>query len=109
LYAIALESLILIENDREELTYRLRTRIAHLLGGENYSKRGKIAKQVRDLYTIRSRIVHSDKYQVTDADLNLIRYITKASILRILNDEPFSSMTSIQQLVEWFDKKILSG
>jgi hypothetical protein len=49
LYAIALESLILLENDREELTYRLRTRVAHLLG-KNFEAREKISKQVRDLY-----------------------------------------------------------
>ena len=35
LYAISLESLILLENDKEELTYRLRTRVAHLLGKDS--------------------------------------------------------------------------
>jgi len=108
LYAIALESLILIENDREELTYRLRTRIAHLMG-KDYLTREKISKQVKDLYITRSKIVHSGKYQVTDADLNLMRFITKNCILRILTDEPFDSMRSKEQIVEWYAKQILSA
>ncbi|HEY62512.1 MAG TPA: hypothetical protein G4N95_07665 [Anaerolineae bacterium] len=108
LYAIALESLILIENDKEELTYHLRTRVAHLLGKDILGKK-KIVKQVRDLYIIRSKIVHSGKYQVTDADLNLIRFITKSCILCILTDEPFYSMKNQEQLVKWFDEKILSA
>src|SRR5215216_3884223 len=73
LYAISLESLVLLENEKEELGYRLRTRVAHLLGID-LDGRKKISKRVRDLYDVRSKIVHSGSYQVTDADLSLIRF-----------------------------------
>ena len=107
LYAISLESLVLLDNEKEELTYRLRTRVAHLLG-KDLENRKKISAKVRDLYEIRSKIVHSGWFQVTDADLSLMRLYSKGCILHILNDEPFSSMNSINSLVEWFNERILS-
>lgn len=107
LYAISLESLVLLENDKVELAYRLRTRVAHLLG-KNYESRQKISNKVRELYEIRSKIVHSGYYQVTDADLSLIRSYSKSCILHILNDRPFSSMKNVDSLVQWFNKKVLS-
>ncbi len=107
LYAISLESLVLLENEKEELTFRLRTRVAHLLG-KDIEDRKRITNEIRDLYGIRSKIVHSGSYQVTDADLSLIRFYSKNCILRILNDEPFKSMNSIEALVEWFNEKMLS-
>ena len=107
LNAISLESLILLDNEKEELTYRLRTRVAHLLGGDIESRK-KISSKVRDLYEVRSRIVYSGSYQVTDADISLIRSYSKNCILHIVNKEPFSSMTSVESLVRWFDEKILT-
>lgn len=107
LYAISLESLILLENEKEELGYRLRTRVAHLLGSDLES-RLKISNKVRDLYKVRSQIVHSGSYQVTDADVYLLRSYSKNCILHILNNEPFSSMESTESMVHWFDEKILS-
>lgn len=107
LYAISLESLILLDNEKEELGYRLRTRVAHLLGSDLES-RMKISNKVRDLYTVRSKIVHSGSYQVTDADISLIRLYSKNCILHIVNNEPFSSMNSIDSLVQWFNEKILT-
>ena len=107
LYAISLESLVLLENEKEELTYRLRTRVAHLLG-KDLEGRKIISENVRDLYDIRSKIVHSGSYQVTDANLSLIRFYSKSCILHIFNDEPFSSMNSIVSLVQWFNEKALN-
>lgn len=107
LYAICLESLILLDNEKEELGYRLRTRVAHLLGGDLESRK-KISTKVRDLYTVRSKIVHSGSYQVTDADISLIRSYSKNCILHIVNKEPFSSMNSVDSLVQWFNEKILT-
>jgi hypothetical protein len=106
LYAISLESLILLDNEKEELTYRLRTRVAHLLG-KDLESRMKISNKVRDLYTIRSKIVHSGSYQVTDADLGLIRLFSKSCILRIYNNEPFSTMKNQDDLVQWFNTRVL--
>lgn len=105
-YAIALESLILMDNDREELNYRLRTRTAHLLG-RDLDGRKELSRKVRDMYKIRSKIVHSGWFEVTDADLSLMRVLAKGSILTILNDERFRSMKSVNDLVDWFNDQVL--
>jgi hypothetical protein len=107
LYAIALESLIMIDNDHDELTYRLSTRIAHLIG-KNCDSRKRIVNEVKALYNTRSKIVHSGKYQVTDADLAYIRLVTKNCILRIIIEPPFNSMKTINELVGWFNEQILN-
>lgn len=107
LYAISLESLILLDNEKEELGYRLRTRVAHLLGSD-LENRMKISRKIHDLYEVRSKIVHGGSYQVTDADVSLIRSYSKNCILHIVNDEPFSAMNNIDSLVQWFNEKILS-
>lgn len=106
LYAISLETLVLLENENGELTYRLSTRVAHLIG-KDLASRKNISDNVRYLYGIRSRIVHSGSYQVTDADLSLIGLYTKLCILTILNHEPFVSMTK-NDLVNWFNDRIFT-
>jgi hypothetical protein len=106
LYAIALESLILAENEKDELVYRLRTRVAHLIG-EGVQSRRQLSKQVKDLYDVRSQIVHSGRYQVTDADFGRMRLMTKSCIIRVLADEIFIKMRGMQDFIDWFDEQIL--
>lgn len=106
LYAIALESIVLSDNAPIELTYRLRVRVAHLLGDDVESRRDLFTK-LGDLYKIRSMIVHSGRYQVTDADLSLLRGITKAALIRICTGSEFLSMSSPKELAEWFQDRIL--
>ncbi len=107
LYAIALESLILAENEKDELIYRLKTRVAHLIG-EGVQSRKQLSKQVKDLYDVRSQIVHSGKYQVTDADFGRMRLMTKSCIIRVLIDEIFIKMRSTKDFIDWFDQQILN-
>jgi len=108
LYAISLESLILLDNDNhDELKYRLKTRVAHILGTDVGSRK-TISGKIRDLYDIRSKIVHNGSYQVTDADLSLIRYYTKSCILQLLNEKRFSTINNKIALIDWFEEKILN-
>ncbi|MFZ0533234.1 MAG: hypothetical protein WAM09_08640 [Anaerolineales bacterium] len=112
LYAIALETIILCDNDRDELNYRLTLRLAHLIGkepneGEEPILRKKVVKKAKDLYIARSQIVHTGNYHVTDAELYEIRQMTKLSILHILNLDPFISIQNTDELREWFDNEIL--
>jgi hypothetical protein len=108
LYAIALESIILPTGDPRELTYRLSKYVAHLLG-KNASSRKNISKRVGELYGVRSRIVHSGKYQVTHADLAQVRSIAKSCMLRLLTEEPFVNMKNPDELVDWFEQQILES
>jgi hypothetical protein len=106
LYAIALECLVLGQQNEGELTYRLQTRIAHLVGG-TVEKRKEIAKLVGELYRIRSKIVHNGQYEVTDADLELIRYFAVRSINRVLMYSPFVDMQTFKDLRDWFEDQVL--
>jgi hypothetical protein len=107
LYAIALESIILADNPDTELSYRLRIRIAHMLE-EDFDSRQEIIKTVRDLYVLRSKLVHDGKYEITDLELRSIRAITRGCIIRICLDPIFQAMISPQDLAAWFDKQVLS-
>ena len=107
-YAIALETIMLGRQENKEIAYKLRMRTA-LLAGETLEKRTEIKKEVRDLYDIRSEIVHSGHYEVTDADVGKISKLTIACIKRILTEKPFTSMTKEQEIDNWFDQAMLSG
>lgn len=106
LYAIALESIMLSDNERDELQYRLSLRVGHLLGKDAQSRK-QIVDQVKDLYKIRSQIVHSGKFRITDSNLQQIRLITKKSILKILEEESFLNMQTPKEFASWFETKIL--
>lgn len=106
LYAIALESLVLSDGNPAELTYRLRARVAHLLGDDSKSRRD-VFDSIKRLYDIRSKIVHSGRYQVTDADLSLIRNVTKAALIRVCTQGEFRSMTNPIHLGKWFENRML--
>jgi hypothetical protein len=106
LYAIALESMVLADQNPSELTYRLKVRTAHLLANKTESRRDVFSK-IGHLYGIRSKIVHSGRYQVTDADLALLRNITKAALIRICTGEEFMSMRTGKELGEWFQDRVL--
>ena len=107
LYAIALESLVMEKGGESELGYRLKTRVAHLLG-DSLEDRKRIRKNVSDLYTIRSAIVHKGLFEVSDTDLSLIRSITKGAIAKVLTEVPFINMNSDDEYFEWFDNRIMS-
>ncbi len=107
LYAIALESIILADNSHTELSYRLRIRIAHLLE-EDFDSRQEIIKTVRDLYDLRSKLVHDGKYEITELEHRSIRAITRGCITRICLDPIFQVMVSPKDLATWFDKQVLS-
>ena len=83
LFAIALEAAILPERQHQELTYRLGIRVARLLG-KNPFDRKDIHRSLARLYGVRSTIVHSGDYEVTDEDLGLLRALTKRVLVRLL-------------------------
>lgn len=57
--ATAFESLLATSDERTEITYRLRLRAALILASD-YEGRQEVANRIRDLYALRSKIVHGD-------------------------------------------------
>ncbi|MGH7514145.1 MAG: hypothetical protein ACREOQ_14620 [Gemmatimonadales bacterium] len=106
LYAIALESFVLADQDHLELGHRLRQRVAHLLG-KTLEERLRLQKTAGDLYGIRSKIVHSGEYQVSDADFGMMRWMCKASLLRACESEEIRGLSGTDELRQWFDQLLL--
>ncbi len=106
LYAIALESVVLPSGDTEQLSYRLRMRVAHLLE-KRISGREELVKKVKNLYDIRSRIVHSGWYYLADEDLDDMRNICYSVLLQLLSHRALSRMTSAFDLNRWFERRML--
>lgn len=100
LFAIALESAVLPEQ-AEELNYRLSLRVSRLAGGDR-AHRSEVKRSVRGLYKVRSKIVHSGFYEVTDEDLGRLRWLTKVVLLRLLRKRRLWNQPR-KQLEEWLD------
>lgn len=108
LYAIALESLLMDKDGKEGINFRLQHRIAHLLGGDR-SRRKEVKKLAGYLYGIRSKIVHTGSFEVTDSELYNMRLITKECILKILLEKPFINFKKSEALTTWFDDQLLNS
>ena len=106
LFMIALESLVLAESDTGELGYRLRVRVSHLLG-RNRGARERVSSTVKNLYDIRSKIVHRGSHEVTDGNLGEIRSITKNAILRLLLHRTICRYRKKKDLARWFENLVL--
>jgi hypothetical protein len=107
LYAIALESIILVDNPNTELSYRLRIRISHLITS-NPKNRNEVVNAVKELYNLRSKLVHDGKYEITDLELNSMKSISIGCIKRLCIDPLFQKMNSPNDFSEWLENQILS-
>jgi len=107
LYAIALESIILVDSPNSELSYRLRLRISHLITS-NLKNRNEVANTVKELYNLRSKIVHDGKYEISSLELDTIKYISISCIKRLCVDPLFRNMASPKDFADWLEDRILS-
>jgi len=108
LFAIALESVVLGEQVKTEITYQLSARVAHLLA-LTLDLRRSIAQQVNDLYRLRSAIVHSGKDEVSETDVYTIRKICLRSLGALVTLPQFTTMKRVEELDGWFDDQMLGG
>ncbi len=103
--AIALESLILGGGDNPELTTRLTLSTVHLLGDMLASRKWGV-QSLKKLYGVRSKIVHSGRYEVDEADSALLRGFVIRSFARVLSDRAFLRMVGKSELDEWFAERM---
>ena len=106
LYAIALECIVLPGMDGGELGYRLSQRVARLIGGD-MRDREMLQKKTKELYGIRSKIVHSGFYEINEDDLNGMRTIAKTVVLRLLADAEVQGFASAKHLSNWYERQML--
>jgi hypothetical protein len=89
LHAISLETAVLPVQGNE-LTHRLAVRVARLLNRKP-GRRAWIQENVERLYGVRSDIVHSGSYEVTDEDLRLLKEIVARTLLALLRRRSLSA------------------
>jgi hypothetical protein len=107
LMAIALESLLLENQNNENITYKVAMRCAHLIGKADLEARQRMVRDIKDLYSRRSMIVHSGKIEVSDAELGSLRHYLSGALFVVLNKEPFCSMKEENELETWFEERLL--
>ncbi|MGE3275201.1 MAG: hypothetical protein AB7O67_08810 [Vicinamibacterales bacterium] len=105
LFTIALETLFLPGEKSGEMAFRLKLRVAHLLG-RTVAARAQVAEEMNRLYNIRSAIVHAGSYEVTDEDLGLVRAISKRALLKLLRLKSIHRL-SHKDFSIWLDRRIL--
>ena len=93
LYAISFESFFLSGGDNRELSYRLRLLAAHFIGRE-LEGRKDVFQKVSRVYEIRSKIVHRGYAQVTEADLGLMRWLSKTALIRMCTTPELQSFST---------------
>jgi hypothetical protein len=107
-FCISLEALLVKKEDRGEIAFSFALRGAHLLA-KDASMRQRIFDDLGSLYRLRSKVVHEGKTNISDTDLARIQLFAKNAIFIVLVTDPFSSMTTIDNLEDWFMKQQLSG
>lgn len=104
-YMIALETALIGKNGGGG---KLALRTAHVIARKVENRR-KIVKRVQDLYEKRSRIVHAGDLEASSDDVAHARHYAKESILRLIFDEPYRAMKTIDELEEFFNDCVLGG
>jgi len=82
-YVIGLEALLGKDDERTELSYRFRVRGAVVLAGNGRRDRKKYLRDLRELYNLRSRIVHGQPLRPEDLDTYLP--IAEEALRRVWN------------------------
>lgn len=88
-YAIALECLLMERERQRFVTAKLRQRLSTLLSSRFESK--TISELTENIYDMRSAIVHHGRYEISEADQNLIRFLAEQAIIEVLRNPLFNS------------------
>jgi len=109
--AIALE-IIFTYNEKEIITPSIMHQISEsiaLILGSSVDERLKLEKRVKELYGLRSRIVHSGNKDISQADYKTLVEIARSVIRKILTSDKLNSVDSVQNLYTILKKIKYSG
>lgn len=102
MFAISLDSLLIPEEYTNSIGKKMGKRISNLIG-MNEKRKSEIINEWAKLYSVRSRIVHEGCFEVTDKDLQSIRYYSVVCILHFLKDKIIASFTNMDELIQWLE------
>ena len=63
----------------------------------------------KNLYDVRSVLVHTGQAQIPDSDLYTLRRMTFESIFKLMRDEKFQDINTDNALENWFENSCLNG
>jgi hypothetical protein len=69
-----------------------------LILGSSVDKRLKLEKRVKDLYELRSKIVHSGNKDINPADYKTLLEIARSVIIKILTSDKLNSVKTVEEL-----------
>ena len=95
----------MLPDSDSELNYRLRLRAARLLAN-SLAERERYNRMVRDLYGIRSKIVHSGLLTINDGDLGRLRFVTKRCIVRALLHRRVRQLNTRKEWASWLNQDV---
>ncbi len=88
-FCVALETL-LIKNKDESIVSSLRERVAFVLEKDK-ERRILLSKIIRDLYDLRSKIIHKGLSQIPQKDMIQLHMITQQLILKLINGKIYEN------------------
>jgi hypothetical protein len=108
LFAIALESAVLGRDTQAELTMQLAVRTAHLISS-SLTGRKAVAKAIKRLYGLRSKIVHTGSISISKDDVGEMRLYCLTTLLALTTRSEFTAFSEASELDVWFEDQLLSA
>lgn len=99
---IACEALFSDTNDKDSLTHKIAWRFSRLLGKNTEERRDKFSK-MKELYSLRSKLVHGNKDEVPDEMLERAEDYMRKSLNDYLREMNNSSFTKKEQFLDCLD------
>ena len=107
LFAIALESAVL-PGRNSEITNQLSTRVAHLIA-DSLEERRLVAKRIKTLYGMRSKIVHEAKIDISDNEASDLKRICLEVLAALSSLDASQGINTQDALDLWFETKTLES
>jgi hypothetical protein len=108
LFAVALESAVLGRDTQSELTMQLAVRTAHLLS-PSLKNRKQVAKAIKRLYGLRSKIVHTGSFLVSKDDVAEMRIHCLTALVVLTTARDFAGFSEAPELDGWFEDQLLGA
>lgn len=108
LFAIALESAVLGRDTQAELTMQLAVRTAHLISS-SLTGRKAVAKAIKKLYGLRSKIVHTGSISISKDNVAEMRLYCLSTLMALTTRSEFASFSESSELDGWFEDQLLSA
>jgi len=103
---VALESLLLLD-PHEPIQNNIAERMAYILG-KDYLSRKEIKRFIKDMYELRSNVVHRGFTYVSVGEIKELTFLVRMAIITIISKKDRLGLRTQQNFYEWFEKKKFS-